>query len=68
MEEDKDCDYDHTMIDDYGAWGRHKENCSVGGGISNTCKDVVTKTRLMQLQFENGLHEDVELQSELPHA
>jgi hypothetical protein len=32
------------------------------------CKDVVTKMELMQLQGDNGLYEDVELQSELRHA
>ena len=33
------------LIDD--AQGGDKENCSVGGNNSNTCKDVVIVTQLM---------------------
>ena len=68
MEEDEECDYDHTLIDDSSAQGGDKENCSVGEDNSNMCKDVVIETELMQSQVENDLHEDVELQSELRHA
>lgn len=32
------------------------------------CKDVVIATALMQSHIENGLHEDVQLQSKLQHA
>ena len=60
MEEDEECDYDHTLID--------KENYSVGEGNSNICKDVVIEMELMQAMVLNDLHEDVELQSELRHA
>ena len=68
MEEDEECDYDHTLIDDSSAQGGDKENCSVGEGNSNICKDVVIEMELMQAMVLNDLHEDVELQSELRHA
>ena len=47
MEEDEECDYDHTLIDDSSAQGGDKENCSVGEDNSNMCKDVVIETELM---------------------
>ena len=47
MEEDGECDYDHTLIDDYSAEVGDKENCSVGEDISNTCQDVVIGSELM---------------------
>jgi hypothetical protein len=53
MEEDEECDYDHTRIDDSTSQGGDKKNCSVGEDNSNMCKDVVTKTNLMQSQFGN---------------
>ncbi len=30
MEEDEECDYDHTLIDDSSAQGGDKEDCNVG--------------------------------------
>jgi hypothetical protein len=27
MQHDEECDYDHTLIDDYGALGGDKDNC-----------------------------------------
>ena len=68
MKEAEECDYDHTWIDDSSAQGGDKENCSVGEVNLRKCKDVVRETDLMQLQVENGIHEDVELQSELQHT
>ena len=68
MEEDEECDYDHTLIDDSSAQGGDKENCSDGEDNSNMCKDVVVETKSMQLQVENDFYEDRELQSELRHA
>ena len=59
MEEEEECDYDHTRIDDSSARGGDKENRSVGEDNSNMCKDVVTQTKLMQSQFGNDIHEDV---------
>jgi hypothetical protein len=49
MQEDKECDYDHILIDDFSAQGGGKENYSVGEDNSNMCKDVVIKTKLMYL-------------------
>ena len=68
MEDDKECDYDHTLIDDSGAQDGGKEIYGVGEDKSNMCKGVVIETNLRQPQVENDLHEDVELQSELQHA
>ena len=68
LEEDEELDYDHTLIDGSHAQDGDKENCTVGEGNSNMCKDVVLETELMQSRVENDLHEDVELQSELRHA
>ena len=68
MEEDEECDYDHTLIDDSSTQGGDKENCSAREDNSNICKDVVIETKLLQSKVENDLHEDVELQSELQHA
>ena len=55
-------------IDDSSAQGGDKENCSVGEDNLSMCKDVVIETELMQSHVENGLHEDVEWQSEFRHA
>jgi hypothetical protein len=63
LEEDEECDYDHTSIDDSSAQGGDKENDSVGEDNSNICKDVVIESYV-----ENGLCEDVEWQSEFRHA
>ena len=63
--EDEECDYDHTLADDFSAQGGDKENHSVGEDDSKMCKDVVIETELMQSQLDNDLHDDVELQSEL---
>ena len=52
MEEDEECDYDHTLIDDSSAQGANKENYSVGEDNSNMYNDVVIETELMQLQVE----------------
>ena len=41
MEEDEECDYDHTLIGGSNAQGGDKESCSVGDGNSNMWKDVV---------------------------
>ena len=65
MHEDEECDYDHILNDDSSAQGGDKKNYSVGEYNSNTCKDAVIKTALMQSQVNNDLHEDAELQSEL---
>ena len=46
-EEDEECDYDHTLIDDFSAHGGDKETYSVGEDNSNMCKDVVIKMELM---------------------
>ena len=61
MEEDEDCDNDHTLIDDSSAQGGDKENYSVGEDNQSMCMDVVIWTKLMQPQVENEEHEDVEL-------
>jgi hypothetical protein len=65
LEEDEECDYDHTLL----MILVHKvvkiENYSVGEDISNMCKNVVIKTEFMQSHVEFASHEDVELQSEL---
>ena len=55
-------------FDDSTAQGGDKKNYSVGEENSNMCKDVVTRTELMQPQVENGLQEGMELQGELHHA
>ena len=68
MEEDEECDYDHTLIDDSSAQDGDKSNCSVGEDDSNMCNDVVIETESMQSQAINDSHEDVKLQSELRHA
>ena len=68
LEEDEECDYDHTWIDVTSAHGGDKENQSVGEDNSNMCKDVVIEMDLVQPQVESNLHGDVELQSELQHA
>ena len=52
MEEDEECDYDPTLIDDSSAQGGDKENRSVGGD-KNMCKDVIIEVDLMQSQVEN---------------
>jgi hypothetical protein len=65
MEEDEECDFDNTLIDDSSAQGGDKENCGVGEDSSNMYKNVVIETGLMESQVENDLHEDLELQSEL---
>ena len=65
MEEDEECDQDHSLTDDRSAQGGDKENRSVGEDNSNMCKDIVIEAELMQSQVDNDLHEDVELQSEL---
>ena len=44
MEEDMECDYDHTLINDSSAQDGDKENHSVGEDNSNMCKDVVIET------------------------
>jgi hypothetical protein len=46
-EEDEECDYDHTLIDDFSAHGGEKGNYSVGEDNSNMCEDVVIKMDLM---------------------
>ena len=43
-----ECKYDHKFIDDSSAQGGDKENCGVGEDDSDTCKDVVIKTKLVQ--------------------
>ena len=68
MEEDKECDHDHTLIDYSSARSGDKDNCSAGEDNSNMCKDVITKTKSMQSQCEIDSHEDVEWQNELRHA
>ena len=68
MKEDEECHHEHTLNDDCSATDGDKENYSVGEDNSNTCKDVVIETKLMQSQVEGDLHEDVELQSEPQHA
>ena len=68
MEKDEESDFDHTLIDDPSAQGGGKENYSVGEENSNMCKDVDIEMELMQLHVENGLHEDMESQSELRQA
>ena len=55
MEEDEECDYDHTWINDYSAQGDEKGNYSVREDNSSMCKDVVIETELMQLQIEINL-------------
>jgi hypothetical protein len=35
MEEDEECNYDHTSVDESSAQGGKKENCSVGEDNSN---------------------------------
>jgi hypothetical protein len=45
--EDKECEYDHILIDDFSAQDVDKDNCSVGEDNSNTCKDIGIKTKLM---------------------
>ena len=65
MNEDEECDYDHTLIDDSSAQGGDKENCSVGEDNSNMYKNVVIEMELMELYVEIDLHEDLELRSEL---
>ena len=47
IEEDKKCDYDHTLVEDSSAQGGVKAICCVGEGNSNMRKDVVTYTELM---------------------
>ena len=47
MNEDEECDYEHTWIDDSNPRGGDKENCSVGEDNSNMCKDVVKETNFM---------------------
>jgi hypothetical protein len=65
MEEDRECDCDHILIDGSSAQGGDKENYkSVGEDNSKTCKDVVIKMKWMQSQVKNNLHEYLELQSE----
>lgn len=61
MEEDEECDYDHTLIDDSRAQGgdQKQKNCNIGEDNSNMCKDVL-KMELMQSHVENDLHGDVE--------
>ena len=68
MNEDDGWKYDDTLIDDSSAQGGDKENCSVGEGNSNMCKDVVIEIELMQSQAKNDSHEDVELESEFLHV
>ena len=34
VQEDEDCDYNHTLIDDSNAQGGDKENCSVARMLS----------------------------------
>lgn len=68
MEENEECDYDHTLIDDSSAQGVDKKNCSVGNDNLNMCNDVVIETELMQSQVEIDLNEDAELQSDLRNA
>ena len=41
MEEDEECEYDHTLIDDSSVQGGDKEICSVEEDNSNMCKDVI---------------------------
>ena len=52
MQDGEECDYDHTLIDDFSAQGGDKEYCSVGEDNSNMCKDVVIERALMQSQGE----------------
>ena len=52
MEEDEECDHNHTLIDDSSAQGGDKENCNVGEDNSNMCNDVVIETELMQSHVE----------------
>ena len=52
MQDGEECDYDHTLIDDFSAQGGDKEYCSVGENHSNMCKDVVIERALMQSQGE----------------
>ena len=59
--EDEDCGYDHTLIYDSSVQDGDRINYSVGEDNSNVCKDVVIKTKLMQLYVENDLREDAEL-------
>jgi hypothetical protein len=47
MEEDEECDYDHTRIDDSMSQGGDKKNCSVGEDNSNMCKDDVIEMELI---------------------
>jgi hypothetical protein len=68
IKEDKECDYDHTWIDESSAECGDKEYCSVGEDNLNICKYVVIEIKLMQSQVENDLHKNVELQNKLQHA
>ena len=62
MKEDEECDYDHTLFDDYNAQGGDKANCNVGEDNSNMSKDVV---REGIDAIANDSNKEVELQSEL---
>ena len=42
MEEDEECGYDHTLIDDSSAQGGDKESCSVGKANSNMCIEMLS--------------------------
>ena len=52
MEEDEECGYDHTLIDDSSAQGSEKQNRSVGEDNPNMCKGFVIETNLMQSQVK----------------
>jgi hypothetical protein len=47
MEEDEECDYDHTLTYDSSAKGGDMKNCSVGEDNSNICKDIVIEMKFM---------------------
>ena len=43
-EEEEECDYDHTLVDDSNAQGGDKEYFTIGEDNSNMCKGVVIET------------------------
>ena len=47
MEDDEECDYDHTLIDDSSTEGGDKENWSAGETIQTCARMFVIETELM---------------------
>ena len=66
MDEDEECDYDHTLIDDSSAQVVTGKIVVLEKTIQ-TCTRMLSyiETELMESHVENDLHEDLELQSEL---